>query len=109
MTSPARLPRSTAWRSLLAAALLSLPALVHAQSVRLGAILNIARAIDAQYVAVQAAEHEVNHQGERSGEQSAVAFGAAAMRRDTGKPPVATASSWPTAVGHQRQLRRCGT
>jgi len=55
MTSPALPPRSTAWRSLPAAALLSLPALVHAHSVRLGAILEMARATDAQYAAVQAA------------------------------------------------------
>ena len=75
MIFPVRPLRSTAWRSLMAAELLSLPALAHAQAVRLGGILEMARANDAQYAAVQAAEQEVNHLGEHSGEQSAVAFG----------------------------------
>lgn len=51
-TAPPR--RATAWRTLLAGALL-LPVLAQAQAVRLGAILEMARATDAQYAAVLAA------------------------------------------------------
>jgi len=31
------------------------------------------------------------------------------MDRTSPKRPFLTCASWPTAVGHERQLRRCGT